>query len=64
MNECIELGCHAEPAQGDAYCLPHRAQFWPLWAAHPLDERCPPGCPSRPREWVESGGGIEGPAPS
>jgi hypothetical protein len=44
---CIELGCDRSAQADDGYCVEHRAQFWPLWAAHPLDEPCPPGCSSR-----------------
>jgi hypothetical protein len=49
MTTCIELGC-GRPIPEPGYCLEHQAQFWPLWAEHPLDEPCPPGCPSRDAE--------------
>jgi hypothetical protein len=52
---CIELGCRTPRATEDAYCLQHRAQFWPLWAAHPIDEACPPGCPSTAAEMADAG---------
>jgi hypothetical protein len=50
---CIELECTTEAQPGRGYCIEHQAQFWPLWAAHPLDEACPPNCPSRDREAAE-----------
>lgn len=36
--------------------------MWPAWSAHPLDEPCPPGCPSREAEisdFFRSGYGRE-----
>jgi hypothetical protein len=49
MTTCIELGC-GKPAEAYGHCLEHNAENWPLWAAHPLDEPCPPSCPSRDAE--------------
>lgn len=61
MSECIEYGC-TEQAGNTGYCITHQAQFWPLWAAHPVDEPCPPGCPSKLAEisdYYQSGWGRE-----